>query len=134
MLDAKNMVILTGNLVADMEIMKSDVIRGSLAVSYAGSDNNETGAGFFDFVMFSNAPNHDFVMRQINAEKMGKSANISIVGKLMQERYTDPEGKKSSRTKIFAESISYAGSGQREGGDNSTSTEAAPAATIPTDW
>jgi single-stranded DNA-binding protein len=133
MLDAKNMVVLTGNLVADMEVMKSDVIRGALAVSFAGSDNNETGAGFFDFVMFSNASNHEFVKRQIDNGKMGKSANVSIVGKLMQERYTDPEGKKSSRIKIFAESISYAGSGQREGADSSPA-EPAPAATIPTDW
>ena len=134
MLDAKNLTTISGNLVADPEMPSDSIITGSIAVSYGGTEDGKSATGFFDFKMFSSAPNFDFVKSQIKDKKMQKGSSLSIIGSLKQERYQTKDGQKASKIRIYAESISYGFSSGNKTSDDFTAKDAAHVASVPDGW
>lgn len=135
MLDASNLVVISGNLTKDPEIFKDKVLKASVAVSYAGSEDNTVATGFFDVTMFLNDDNKhsDFVKRQVESNKMKKGSSVAIVGKLSHERWKNAEGQVNSRVRIIAESLSYGSSSSSEG-TKKAEPDAGPAASVPDVW
>lgn len=117
MLSGKNNVVLTGNLVADPEKVGDKVLKLRMAVSFAGQDrdNSDDRTGFFSVTYFLNdTPNAKFVSNQIGAGNLKKGSGVTVLGSLMQERWSK-DGQKSSQIVIYAESIDYAGGARPQG-------------------
>jgi len=139
MLDPQNLVTISGGLVSDPEIINGKIFKTSLAVDYAGSDKNtENTSGYFDVVFYLKdasgtfaGKNASFVATQVEAGKMKKGTSVSIVGRLVQERWKQDD-KNRSRVVIVAEHLTY---GQRAAGSKTAtttdSTGTAPAAAAP---
>lgn len=113
MIDAKNTVVITGGLVADPEVVgnNGNIFKLRVAVDYAGQEKGGSSSGYFDVTYYANEdnPNTTFVKKQVTEGKLKKGSQISILGKLVQERWTTDD-KKNARVVVVAENISYAGS------------------------
>lgn len=139
MLDPKNLTTLTGNLVKDLEIINDNVIRGTLAVSYGGTEDGKSNVdgkpvpGYFDFVIFSSSPNFEFVKGQIKDSKMTQGSSVSLIGSLKHERFKTKEGQKTSRIKVHAEAVTYGASSGSKPTDT-TQEDAAHIANVPDGW
>jgi single-stranded DNA-binding protein len=112
MLDARNLVTLTGGLVADPETPSPNLVKLRLAVDFAGSEkDSDNNSGYFDVTYWLNSDtagrNADFVKSQVTDGKMKKGSRIAIVGRLVQERWKDGEQNRS-RIVVVAEQINYA--------------------------
>lgn len=119
MLDAKNIINLTGGIVADPERPTENIAKFRVAVDWAGSEKGtQNNTGYFDVVYYLNnedgARNAKFVKSQLDDGKMKKGSQISLIGRLVQERWTT-DGKNAAKVVIVAESISYASSSKPEG-------------------
>lgn len=108
---AKNLASITGNLVADPEVISPKVIKFRIAVSRAGSnrEDKEDNTGFFNITYFVNdgSPNGKFVSNQISNGNMKKGSGIAVVGELRQERWSK-DGKNASTVVVIADNIDYA--------------------------
>jgi single-strand DNA-binding protein len=128
-MDTKNMVVLTGRLVADPELRftpRGDAVANfSLAVnrSFRGPDGqwNDKLDGFFDCEIFAGV-----------AEKFGlefrKGALIQVTGTLAQDRYTvgaEPNEKTVSKILMKVKTVSTVLVDRKKSPDE----ESAPAAT-----
>lgn len=124
MLDSKNLVNITGGVVVDPEVVNGNILKLRLAVDYAGSEKGGSTSGYFDVTYFlngdDNVRNAKFVKSQIDAGNIKKGSQLSLVGRLVQERWTTDD-KKSSKVVIIAESISYASSGGNKSEEKSAS-------------
>jgi single-strand DNA-binding protein len=116
MIDARNVVVLTGGIVTEPEKPTEKIVKFRMVVDGAGREANETtgkketSGGFFDVVYYINDdPNGRFVSGQLAAGNMKKGSSIAIAGRLEHDRFKTKEGQKASRVQIVAESISYAG-------------------------
>lgn len=114
-LDPKNVIQLTGGLVADPETVgnNGNILKFRLAVDRAGNEDGGTASGYFDITYFTNNDenqrNAKFVKDQIAAGNLKKGSQVSLVGRLMQDRWTTDD-KKNFRVVVVAEAITYAGS------------------------
>lgn len=136
MISASNMVIVTGNMTADPEFPKDNIMKFRLAVNGAGRDaEGEYGAGFFDVTVFENgvADSHwTFIKNQVASGNYSKSTRVSVAGSLRHERWKAQDGTNRERISIVAHSVDYAGARQVDGADdakgvsNATAGETAP--------
>lgn len=127
MLDPQNLITISGGIIADPEIINGKIMKIRLGVDYAGSDkDSDNNSGYFDAVYylkdnngFSNK-NASFVSTQIEQNKMKKGTYVSIIGRLIQERWKQDEQSRS-RVTIVIEHMTY---GQRS--SSKTDGDAAP--------
>lgn len=140
MMDPKNVTTQTGGLVADPEVIDTSngkIIKLRFAVDYAGREkDSDNRSGYFDVTYYANEsnPNSKFVLSQIEKGNFKKGSQLSIVGRLVQERWTK-DSNKGQRVVIEAEGVTYAGGGssQAKPADGSTSSNDAPAS-LPTSF
>lgn len=148
MLDPQNLVTISGGLIADPEMVANGkIMKVRLGVDYAGSDkDSDNTSGYFDVVYYlkdNNGfinKNASFVNSQVEASKMKKGSTVSIIGRLVQERWKQDDQSRS-RIVIVAEHMTY---GQRAGAKSdgqsssgsASSSNSAPAAntSIPTSF
>lgn len=135
MLDPQNLVTISGGIVSDPEVVNDRILKIRLGVDYAGSEkDSDNNNGYFDIVYylkdnngFTNK-NASFVAGQISDGKMKKGSTVSIIGRLVHERWKQDDQNKS-KVVIVAEHMTY---GQRSASTTgSTSTGAAKAAEAP---
>jgi single-stranded DNA-binding protein len=130
MLDPKNMVNLTAGIVADPEIINDKIAKFRVAIDYAGSEKGgQSTVGYFDITYylkdangFANK-NASFVHGQITGGKMKKGSQISIIGRLVQERWQQ-DNQNRSKIVVVAEHIGYASNGGAKSADSSSSSDA----------
>lgn len=136
MIEGRNVVILTGGIVRDPEVVNGSIAKFSVAVDFGGSEKGGSNTGYFDVTYFLNGDenkrNASFVSSQINEGKMKKGSQISLVGRLVQERWTDDNGNRS-KVVVVAESISYA-SGAARPTTGEASASAGEASVVITDF
>jgi hypothetical protein len=116
MIDPKNLINITGGVVADPELVNDRIAKFRLAVDYAGQEKGgDNNSGYFDVVYYlkdSNgfsSKNASFMYGQISDFKIKKGSKLTIVGRLVQERWKQ-EDQNRSRVVIVAEHVSYASS------------------------
>lgn len=136
MIDARNVVVLTGGIVTDPEKPTEKIIKFRMVVDGAGREANEqtgkkeTSGGFFDVVYYVNDdPNGRFVTGQLAQGNLKKGSSIAVVGRLEHDRFKTKEGQKASRVQVVAEAISYAGRKPQEAGDGNGAAAPTPTAT-----
>lgn len=136
MMDPRNVVTISGGVVADPERPSDKVVKFRLAVDYAGREkDSEDRSGYFDVVYYINDenPNSKFVTGQLAAGNLKKGSGISVVGRLEHDRFKTKEGTKTSRVQIIADAISYWGrkpqesSGSGNGGAQVPASSGTPA-------
>lgn len=123
MIDPKNNVVVTGGLVADPEVINENIIKFRVAVDYAGNEKgSQNTSGYFDVTFYTNndenVRNAKFVKGQIADGKMKKGSQVSLMGRLVQERWTTDD-KKGAKVVIVAEAVTYAGGNRPATADNS---------------
>ena len=131
MIEGSNVVVLSGGITKDPEVISGKVVKFSVAVDYAANDKGGNSTGYFDVTYFLDDANRNstFVKSQISDGKMKKGSQVSLVGRLVQERWTSDEGNRSKVT-VIAESISYVKGGAPRTADTGASDGTA-AANIP---
>lgn len=136
MLDPQNLVTISGGFIADPEIVNGRILKARLGVDYAGSEkDSDNNSGYFDVVYYlkdNNGfinKNASFVAAQVDASKMKKGSTVSIIGRLVQERWKQDDQSRS-RIVIVAEHMTYGqrSSSKSEGSSASSSNSSAPAA------
>lgn len=143
MLDPQNLITISGGLVDEPELVASGKIaKIRLAVDYAGSDKDtDNNSGYFDVTYYLKdnngfaSKNASFVATQIESSKMKKGTSVTIVGRLVQERWKQDDQRKS-RVVIVAEHIAYAPRSNSKSSDSSTtsSNSESSASSIPTSF
>jgi len=143
MIDPKNIINLTGGVVADPQLVNDGRIANfSLAVDYAGSDkSSDNNTGYFDIVYYLKDgstfvnKNASFVYSQISDAKIKKGARLSIVGRLLQQRWKQDD-KNRSKVVIVAEHVAYAATASAKSATNTATVasgaqEVAAVSTVP---
>lgn len=127
MLDAKNVVTISGGIVSDPEIINDKIAKFRLAVDYAGSEKgSQNNSGYFDIVYYLrdgsdfSSSNSKFIHNQITSGKLKKGSPIQLIGRLVQERWQQDNSNRS-RVVVVAESVSYAGSSYSKSSSDSSS-------------
>lgn len=118
MMDPRNVVVLSGGLVADPEQPTEKIVKLRLAVDFAGKEkDSDDRSGYFDVVYYLNDdnPNTKFVKGQLAQGNFKKGTSISIAGRLEHDRFKTKEGNKASRVQVIADAISYFGRKAPEG-------------------
>ena len=128
MLDPQNLVNLTGGIVADPEILNGKIFKTRLAIDYAGSEkDSDNNSGYFEIVYYLKnnngftSTNASFVASQVEQGKLKKGSTVSLIGRLVQERWKNQDGKGASRVTVVVEHLSYAKSSRSSGTSASTS-------------
>lgn len=142
MLDPKNVVNLTAGIVADPEIINDRIAKFRIAIDYAGSEKgSQSTSGYFDVTYYLKdndgfaSKNASFVHSQITGGKMKKGSQISIIGRLLQERWQQ-DNQNRSKIVVVAEHIGYAASTSGPKSDSSSSKSEATSAnaSIPSEF
>lgn len=139
MLDPQNLVNMSGGIVADPEVINDNILKLRVAVDYSGSEKgSDNKSGYFDVVYYLKDngnfinKNASFVAGQVSDGKMKKGSSVSLIGRLVQERWKQDE-RSASKVVIVAEHLTYgqrgsgntAGSGAATGSGQSAPKEAA---------
>lgn len=124
-----NKVILLGNLTRDPELrytpQGSAVCEFALALNHTYT-NKQTGqkveeVSFIDIVAWGRTA-------EICAEYLKKGRQVFIEGRLKQDRWESPEGKKMSKIRVTAENVQFVGGRPAgEGGAGGAKGPGAPA-------
>jgi len=142
MIDPKNIINITGGVVADPELVNDGKIANfTLAVDYAGSEKgSDNNTGYFDIVYYLKdgsafaSKNASFIHNQISESKIKKGARLSIVGRVVQQRWKQDD-KTRTKIVIVAEHIAYAVTAGTKPANSSTvssdSKEPASATSVP---
>lgn len=141
MLDPQNIINISGGLVADPEIVNGKIFKSRIGVDYAGSEkDSDNNSGYFDLVYYLKDKdgfvnkNASFVANQIDQSKMKKGSSVSVVGRLVQERWKQ-DGQSRSRVVIVVEHMTYAPTGRSsKSSDSSDSSSNEKAASIPSSF
>jgi single-stranded DNA-binding protein len=114
MLDPKNVINLTAGVVADPEIINDKIAKFRVAVdiTYYLKDSD----GFVN-------KNASFVHGQITGGKMKKGSQISIIGRLLQERWQQ-DNQNRSKVVVIAEHIAYAASSSPKSSEGKSESSA----------
>lgn len=136
MLDPNNMINISGGIVADPEVVANGKIaKFRIGVDYSASDkDSENNSGYFDVVYYMKdnsghvSKNASFVDSQISASKMKKGTSLSIIGRLVQERWKQ-DGNNRSRVVIVAEHIGYGQRAAKAGGSSNGETASSDSST-----
>jgi single-strand DNA-binding protein len=105
-MNSLNSILLEGNLVRDPE--SRTLPTGSQVCNFAvasdrffkQNDATEKEVSYFDVEAWSR-------LGQNCAENLKKGRGVRVVGRLKQDRWTDPEGKTRSKVKIVAEHVEF---------------------------
>lgn len=141
MLDPKNMVTLTAGIVADPEIINDKIAKFRIAIDYAGSEKgSQSTSGYFDVTYYLKdntgftGKNASFVHGQISEGKMKKGSQISIIGRLVQERWQQDNSNRS-KVVVIAEHVAYAANSSSKSSDSSSGSTAKTAnASVPEEF
>jgi hypothetical protein len=141
MLDPQNLINITGGLIADPEMVNGKIFKARIGVDYSGSEkDSDNNSGYFDIVYYLKdkdgfvSKNANFVNSQLDQSKLKKGSTVSIVGRLVQERWKQDEQSRS-RIVIVVEHLTYSSRGPKASSDSSK--ESAPAqapASIPSSF
>jgi single-strand DNA-binding protein len=105
-MNSLNSILLEGNLVRDPESRStatgSQVCNFAVASDrwYKQNDNLEKEVSYFDVEAWSR-------LGQTCSETLKRGRGVRVVGRLKQDRWTDPEGKPRSKVKIVAEHVEF---------------------------
>jgi single-strand DNA-binding protein len=101
-----NSILIEGNLVRDPELSYTPkgtaVCKFSVACnrSYKQDDEFQKEVSFFDVSTWTR-------LAEVCGEYLKKGRGVRIVGRLKQDRWTDPDGKPHSRVEIVAEHVEF---------------------------
>jgi single-strand DNA-binding protein len=101
-----NSILIEGNLVRDPELSYTPkgtaVCKFSLACnrSYKQDDEFQKEVSFFDVSTWTR-------LAEVCGEYLKKGRGVRVVGRLKQDRWTDPDGKPRSRVEIVAEHVEF---------------------------
>ncbi len=116
MLDPKNCINLTAGIVLPPETIPMNnggkIVKLRVAVPYAGQEKDtDDDRGFFDVTFYAREAesNGKFVLNQLEAGNFKPGTTIQLIGRMTQERWVGPDGKKNSKVVVVAENITYAG-------------------------
>ena len=122
-----NKVMLLGNLTRDPELrytpQGSAVCEFALALNHVYT-NKQTGqkveeVSFIDIVAWGRTA-------ELCAEYLKKGRQVHVEGRLKQDRWESPEGKKMSKVRVTAEAVTFVGA-RTGGGPGPAAPEAAGA-------
>ncbi|HTX73058.1 MAG TPA: single-stranded DNA-binding protein [Rectinemataceae bacterium] len=105
-MNSLNSILLEGNLVRDPESKTlatgSKVCDFTVASDrfYKQNDELEKEVSYFDVEAWAR-------LGQACSENLKKGRGVRVVGRLKQDRWTDPEGKARSKVKIVAEHVEF---------------------------
>jgi hypothetical protein len=138
MMDARNVVVLTGGIATDPEKPTENIVKFRIVVDMAGREPDASGkkvssGGFFDVVYYLNSdnPNTKFVKGQLDAGNLKKGSSVVVAGRLEHDRFKTKEGQNASRVQVIAESLSYAGRKPADENGAAPAPAAAAAASAP---
>ncbi len=128
--------MLDGGLTRDPEIFEDrGVVHFSIGVDNAGYEKGKDNpSGYFDCKVwlkeskYSAAYTGEAVKAALDDKSFAKGTKVSIVGRLMQERWKNNEGKMSSKPVIVVETIDIFRPRGATSGAASSSASAAPPA------
>ena len=122
-----NLVILHGNLTKDVELKFTQgaepmaIGRSTVAVKREGKQKE--GAPTSDFInLVAFGKTAEFMEKYFK-----KGSAIIVTGRLTTGSYTNKDGQKVYTTDVTVEKVEFAG-GKKEGGEQSTATQAKPQA------
>jgi len=143
MLDPQNLVTISGGLVTDPEMVANGkIMKCRIGVDYAASDKDtDNNSGYFDITYYlkdNNGyinKNASFVGAQIDSSKMKKGTSVSVIGRLVQERWKQ-DGNSRSRVVIVVEHMTYGqrSSAKSDSSSSSNSSNSNEAASIPSSF
>lgn len=141
MIDPNNLINITGGLVADPELVNGKILKIRIGVDYSGSDKDtDNNSGYFDVVYYLKdnsgfvSKNATFVGTQIDQSKLKKGSTISIVGRLVQERWKQDDQARS-RIVIVAEHLTYSGRSAKTSSDSTPKASSAQSsASVPSSF
>lgn len=130
MIDPRNIVNLTAGIVSDPEsVANGNIIKFRIAVDFAGSEKGAgVSSGYFDVVYYLKdgsdfaSKNASFVSKQVSEKKMKKGSQVQILGRLVQERWTQ-DNQNRSKIVVVAEAVTYAGGGFQKSDSSSDSSK-----------
>lgn len=135
MITNTNMVIIQGGLTKDPEVYDNKVVHLSVAVDNSGNEKGVKNApGYFDVKVWMTPSKMtpeittEALKVAINEKTLRKGAKVSIIGRLVQERWKDDAGKRSSRAVIMAESFNVIYSGSKNSSSSESSSESVSSA------
>jgi single-strand DNA-binding protein len=105
-MNSLNSILLEGNLVRDPESKAlsagSQVCNFCVASDrfYKQADSTEKEVSYFDVEAWSK-------LGLTCSQNLKKGRGVRVVGRLKQDRWTDPEGKTRSKVKIVAEHVEF---------------------------
>ncbi len=101
-----NSILIEGNLVRDPEL--SYTTKGTALCKFAVASNRsykqdqeiQKEVSFFDITTWNR-------LAEVCGEYLKKGRGVRVVGRLKQDRWTDPDGKPHSRVFIIAEHVEF---------------------------
>ena len=114
MLNNLNSILIEGNLVRDPELKYSP--KGSAVCTFAlasnrffkQDDETQKEVSYFEVTTWAR-------LAEVCGEYLKKGRGVRVVGRLKQDRWTDPEGKPHSRIFILAEHVEFKPQLKKEG-------------------
>ena len=106
MLNNLNSVLIEGNLVRDPELKYTQ--KGAAVCSFALASNRyfkqdeetQKEVSYFDVTTWSR-------LAEVCGEYLKKGRGVRVVGRLKQDRWTNPEGQARSKVEIVAEHVEF---------------------------
>ena len=118
-----NSILIEGNLVRDPEL--SYTTKGTALCKFSVASNRfykqdqetQKEVSFFDVTTWNR-------LAEVCGEYLKKGRGVRVVGRLKQDRWTDPEGKPHSRIFIIAEHVEFRPQLKNKDGSEGTPAEA----------
>jgi single-strand DNA-binding protein len=117
-----NSILIEGNLVRDPELSYTPkgkpICKFAVACnrSYKQDDEFQKEVSFFDVSTWSR-------LAEVCGEYLKKGRGVRVVGRLKQDRWTDPDGKPHSRVEIVAEHVEFKPQIKKEDGNGGAAGE-----------
>ncbi|MCK5736432.1 MAG: single-stranded DNA-binding protein [Spirochaetaceae bacterium] len=124
-----NSIILEGNLTRDplMDATPKGTAVCHFTVAsnryYKSEGERQEEVGFFDVEVWSR-------LAETCNEYLTKGRGVRVVGRLKQERWSNPEGELRSRVRIVGEHVEFRARPKNENGDETVVTETAEATPV----
>jgi single-strand DNA-binding protein len=132
MLNNLNSVLIEGNLVRDPELKYSP--KGTAVCSFALACNRyfkqdeetQKEVSFFDVTTWSR-------LAEVCGEYLKKGRGVRVVGRLKQDRWTNPEGQARSKIEIVAEHVEFKPQVKKDGEEKTAEGQAETVDEVATD-
>ena len=122
MMNNLNSILIEGNLVRDPELSYTPkgtaVCKFTVACNRFFKQDEETQkeVSFFDVTTWTR-------LAEVCGEYLKKGRGVRVVGRLKQDRWTDPDGKPHSRIIVIAEHVEFKPQFKKEGEDGKEDQE-----------